>query len=88
MAQLDKCDGCGKLSPDGNDLYIANNWFRVKVLDKKRRGYREDDYLWDDYIICRECFGLKEKQSVWSWLARIVGGNYRYPKDKEAAKAE
>jgi hypothetical protein len=53
MAKVDKCDLCGKLSPDENGLFISNNWLEVKVYKRKWTYFR---HIPDgDYLICPEC---------------------------------
>jgi hypothetical protein len=31
MATLLQCDKCGKISPDANGYFLANNWFTLYV---------------------------------------------------------
>ena len=46
MSTVRKCDGCGKLSPDENGLYIANHWLKIQAY----RGT-----MVREYEFCNEC---------------------------------
>ena len=48
MADLKKCDGCGKISPNEKGLYIANGWYNVYVTKQEIASI---------FIFCDECMG-------------------------------
>ncbi len=49
MADITQCDGCGKVSPDENRLFIANKWYVLKVTSTATKYESKIDY-------CEDCF--------------------------------
>ncbi len=63
MAELYKCDSCGKISPDENGLFLANNWVEVTVNRRKFKwlGSERPDHT---YLFCEECFEGEDEQGT------------------------
>lgn len=53
MAKLEKCDGCGKTSPDNEGLWLSNHWVEVVVRD--RIASLNVFYRNKEYLFCKEC---------------------------------
>lgn len=64
MAELKKCDGCGKISPDEKGLHIANGWYIVNVYGPRK--------VHGEYIFCHECLEGKKPETMPAKLARLV----------------
>lgn len=54
MAKVEKCDGCGAMSPDENGLYQANNWVEV-VVKKRKFKWLHSSVPDGDFLFCQEC---------------------------------
>ena len=75
MANLKQCDGCGIVSPDDRGMHIANHWVEVTVDPICRRSiYIETKRK---FLLCEECFGVKEKPACRPWLARLTSAVVR-----------
>lgn len=66
---IERCDGCGQDSPDGDGLHVANEWFEVVIVERsmKPRGGTA-------FLFCPACLGFRElpKRPWWRQLGRRV----------------
>jgi len=54
MATIQQCDFCGKLSPDKEGYFIANDWFEVEITERKR-AFLNRFYRPQKLLLCRFC---------------------------------
>jgi hypothetical protein len=71
MANIQQCDGCGKVSPNERNEFIANHWFTVSVERSERLGF-----FWgfnkQEFLLCEDCMGLGEHSgAVKKWLDKL-----------------
>lgn len=54
MSKVEKCDGCGKMSPDEHGLWKSNDWVEV-VVNKRKFKWLHSSIPDGDFLFCQEC---------------------------------
>lgn len=68
MATIQKCDGCGQLSPDENGFNIASSWFTVTVDHRSKKSFHPEEFL-----LCEKCMGVEEPiKSFQPWVTKLT----------------